>query len=59
VLGDADGRLDAGNWKLRSGDDAKEAKWFSLNELPELAFDHRKIIEAGKKFIYAERIRRL
>lgn len=37
--------------ELRGGDDAKEAKWFSLKELPELAFDHRKIIEEAKKLL--------
>jgi 8-oxo-dGTP diphosphatase len=30
--------------KIQAGDDAKEAKWHSINELPELAFDHLKII---------------
>lgn len=29
----------------KAGDDAKEAQWFSLRELPELAFDHKTIIE--------------
>ncbi|MCL9809513.1 NUDIX domain-containing protein [Flavobacterium luminosum] len=34
-----------------AADDAKEAKWFPLDELPELAFDHKEIInEALKKF---------
>jgi len=28
----------------KSGDDAKEFKWFEIDELPELAFDHKKII---------------
>jgi 8-oxo-dGTP diphosphatase len=28
-----------------AGDDAKEAKWFKLSELPKLAFDHDKIID--------------
>ncbi len=37
--------------ELKGGDDAKEAKWFSLDELPELAFDHKKIIEAARKMI--------
>ncbi len=30
---------------LRSGTDAADAAWFSLEELPELAFDHQSIIE--------------
>jgi 8-oxo-dGTP diphosphatase len=30
------------------GDDAREAKWFPVNSLPQMAFDHDKII---KKFI--------
>ena len=34
--------------ELKSGDDAKEAKWFSLGELPELAFDHAEIVEKIK-----------
>jgi 8-oxo-dGTP diphosphatase len=29
----------------QAGDDAKELAWFSLNELPDLAFDHKKIID--------------
>jgi len=28
-----------------AADDAKEAYWFPINDLPELAFDHKKIIE--------------
>ncbi len=30
---------------LKSGDDAKEAKWFELINFPKLAFDHEKIIK--------------
>lgn len=29
----------------KAGDDAKDAQWFSLRELPALAFDHGTIIE--------------
>jgi len=35
--------------KLVGGDDATEAKWFSLEKLPEIAFDHKKIIEKVEK----------
>ncbi len=30
--------------ELKGGDDASEARFFSLNSLPELAFDHEKIV---------------
>ena len=30
-----------------AGDDAGKAQWFSLNEVPELAFDHDKILEVA------------
>ncbi len=30
--------------EAKGGDDAAEAKWFSTNRLPELAFDHQEII---------------
>ena len=32
------------NGELISGDDAKDAKFFELNRLPDLAFDHAQII---------------
>jgi len=34
-----------GTGELKAGDDAAEAKIFSLNNLPPLAFDHKEIIE--------------
>ena len=33
---------------LNGGDDAKEARWFSLISLPDLAFDHKEVMD---KFI--------
>jgi 8-oxo-dGTP diphosphatase len=33
--------------KIDAGDDASDARWFPLNKLPPLAFDHRKIVRAA------------
>jgi len=33
--------------KLCAADDAADVKWFSVNKLPELAFDHDEIIRQG------------
>lgn len=32
---------------VKGGDDASEARWFPINELPPLAFDHSQIIKDG------------
>ena len=37
--------IDKNEYKIKAGDDAKEVKWFNMNKLPELAFDHKDIIE--------------
>jgi len=36
----------------KAGDDAKEVKWFKLNELPGLAFDHDMIIHRAMKELF-------
>lgn len=40
------------NSKAISGDDAAEVRWFNIDDLPELAFDHTKIIEYAVKSIF-------
>lgn len=34
---------------IKGGDDARVAKWFSIDSLPSLAFDHKKIIDVAIK----------
>lgn len=40
--------------KIRKGDEALEVKFFSLEKLPTLAFDHKEIISDFKTFIQGE-----
>ena len=35
--------------ELNASSDAKEAKWFDVNDLPQLAFDHDKVLESALK----------
>jgi 8-oxo-dGTP diphosphatase len=37
--------------EARGGDDAEEARWFELDKLPEMAFDHKKIIEDARRML--------
>ena len=37
---------------IKAGDDAGEAKWFKVDELPNLAFDHSEIIEKALEKLF-------
>jgi len=39
--------VDKNNFEIKGGDDAKNAQWFFLDDLPELAFDHAEMIEGA------------
>lgn len=44
------GLLNEGTAKVQSGDDAADARWFDIEHLPSLAFDHNQIINDGIAF---------
>ena len=33
--------------EVNGGDDAEDAQWFSIDDIPDLAFDHAEIIKAA------------
>ncbi|NJD76066.1 MAG: NUDIX hydrolase [Candidatus Methanoperedens sp.] len=43
--------LAKGNGNIKAGSDAKDTGLFSLNEIPELAFDHNRIVEDARSDI--------
>lgn len=43
--------------KVEGSDDAAEARWFGLKELPQLAFDHSKILEVAMDAYFSEKIK--
>ena len=45
------GFVDKENNNVEAGDDARDAKWFSLDDLPNLAFDHQEILEKLLDFL--------
>ncbi len=46
--------VDMEDHRAQAGDDASEVGWFSLTELPELAFDHAQIIALARERIALE-----
>ena len=43
------GFADSDNAKATAGDDAREARWFPIGQLPPLAFDHNEILDKAIK----------
>jgi 8-oxo-dGTP diphosphatase len=39
------GTIEPENSSLKAGDDAADARWFPVNTLPKLGFDHEEVIE--------------
>ncbi len=45
------GILKDSNVEVHANDDAKEVRWFSLDSLPELAFDHSEIMDCAMEWL--------
>jgi 8-oxo-dGTP diphosphatase len=43
------GVTDKNNSKVKGGDDARDANWFPIDNLPKLAFDHNEIVMMALK----------
>jgi 8-oxo-dGTP diphosphatase len=43
--------VEKSNLRPLAGDDAKSVKWFPLNELPKLAFDHQEILDKALRLL--------
>lgn len=41
--------------KVKGNDDAEEAKWFNLDELPQIAFDHSEVMKVATSAYFAEK----
>lgn len=48
------GMLESNDQPLSAQTDAREAAWFALDKLPDLAFDHREILEKTLEFLTEE-----
>ncbi len=44
--------------RIRAADDAKEAKWFDINRLPSMGFDHDEVVRFAIKKLKRKRIYR-
>lgn len=45
------GFTDGANLDVKGGDDASKAQWFSIDDIPDLAFDHNEIIKIALRKI--------
>ena len=40
--------------RIKAADDAEDARWYSVTQLPRLAFDHKKLIRAALRHAFGE-----